>query len=200
MNSAQYATAITNELRDHAYAWLDGLRWRLELQLVLNIPALHAVYPFPVGFPLQPFSLVEEFAWTHEYDQDELRHVHRVEFVLRGRTNGAGSSVAWAVVTTGTPPASSLRTLSLLQAIHNCVLFAGNISLGVFEIAGPIYDDPALPFSIDAALVLEAILASLRLREPVHLRSRPITAAVPFRVFELRTASGILVREVGWRW
>ncbi|KAJ7511918.1 hypothetical protein B0H11DRAFT_1953617 [Mycena galericulata] len=175
MNSAQYATAITNELRDHAHAWLDALRWRLELQLVLNLPALHPAYPFPVGFPLQPFSLVEEFAWTHEYDQDELRHVHRVEFALRGRTSGAGSSVAWTVVTTG------------------------NISLGVIEIAGPIYDDPALPFSIDAALVLEAILASLRLREPVHLRSRPITVPVPFRVFELRTASGILVREVGWR-
>ncbi|KAJ7736057.1 hypothetical protein DFH07DRAFT_987012 [Mycena maculata] len=179
MNSAQYAIAITNELRDRVHDWLDGLRIGHMLHLSLNLPS-----PLPVGFPFGAFYLSETLEWIHEYGAEQLRHIHAISFVFQGRTNGPGSSVAWRVATTG------------------------EIDLGVFEIAAGVHDDTALPFSIDSALVLEATLASLQLRAPLHLSSQvgsvpnvqPNTVPHSFRDFELRTAGGTLVCHLGRRW
>ncbi|KAJ7738051.1 hypothetical protein DFH07DRAFT_944118 [Mycena maculata] len=178
MNNAQYAIAITNELRDRVHDWLDGLRIGHMLHLSLNTPS-----PLPVEFPFGVFFLSETLEWIHEYGAEQLRHIHAVSFVFQDRTNGPGSSVAWRVATTG------------------------DIDLGVFEIAAGVYDDAALPFDIDSALVLEAMLASLQSRAPVHLSSQagsvpnaqPNAALHFFRDFELRTAGGTLVRHLGRR-
>ncbi|KAJ7852245.1 hypothetical protein B0H13DRAFT_2673982 [Mycena leptocephala] len=79
--------------------------------------------------------------------------------------------------------------------------------LGVFEIAGPIYDTAVLPFTIDTDLVLEAMSASLRERMPVHLASRVVPVNVhpnelprPLRIYELRTSDQTAIRTLGTRW
>ncbi|KAJ7681275.1 hypothetical protein B0H17DRAFT_1205945 [Mycena rosella] len=82
-----------------------------------------------------------------------------------------------------------------------------SIELGVFEIAGAIYDDAARPFAINADLVLEAMLASLSARAPVRLASRhglvpnaqPGAPPHAVQVYELRTPGGEVIRQVGLR-
>ena len=77
----------------------------------------------------------------------------------------------------------------------------------MFEIAGPIYDDPRLPFVLGSDIVLEALLASLALHRPVRFGSHIIwvpdesgmigVSAVQF--FELRTPDQEVIRHVGAR-
>ncbi|KAJ7479173.1 hypothetical protein FB451DRAFT_1395770 [Mycena latifolia] len=186
MNPAQlhYATTIMNELRGWAHDWLAGLRASRELQRALNLPSPHPNHPLPMGFPFGDFELSQNFEWIHEYGTEQLRHAYSVEFVFHGRMNGPGSSVAWNLIT------------------------EGPIDLGVFEIAGRIYDDAQLPFAIDADLVLEAMLASLSARAPIRLASRDTVAPNPeadasphpVRVYELRTPHGAVIRQLGARW
>ncbi|KAJ7486952.1 hypothetical protein FB451DRAFT_1228396 [Mycena latifolia] len=185
MNPAQlqYATAIMDELRGWAHEWLAGLRASRALQRTLALPLPHPNYPLPSGFPFGNFALSQRFEWIHEYGAEQLRHVYSVDFALHGRMNGPGSSVAWNLVT------------------------EGPIQLGVFEIAGRIYDDALLPFEINTDLVLEAMLASLIARAPIRLASHDIAVgnvqpgAPPqyMRVYELCTPNGAVLRELGAR-
>lgn len=94
----------------------------------------------------------------------------------------------------------------------------GDIELGVFEIAGPIFDARSqLPFLLGSHIVLEAMLASLATRRPIRLGSHIIRlpeetsdlytsaftpghrrpSAVQF--FELRTPEEEIIRHVGAR-
>ncbi|KAJ7724035.1 hypothetical protein B0H14DRAFT_3004289, partial [Mycena olivaceomarginata] len=99
MNSTRYATAIMDELRGWTHEWLEGLRGIRRHQVALGLPVPHPSHPLPVGFPFGEFSLSERFEWIHTYGaQQQLRHIHHVEFVFHGRTQGPGSSVAWKVV------------------------------------------------------------------------------------------------------
>ncbi|KAJ7193046.1 hypothetical protein GGX14DRAFT_577565 [Mycena pura] len=89
---------------------------------------------------------------------------------------------------------------------------AAGVVPGVFDIAEPIYDDAARPFSIDADVVLEGLLwcthagASCRV-VPVEAAdsaagSRYASGArtpCALRVYELRTPSGYVFRRVGTR-
>ncbi|KAJ7193464.1 hypothetical protein GGX14DRAFT_478191 [Mycena pura] len=190
-----YITAVINELRSFAHMWIDGFRRRIRAAPPITLDRPHPAHPLPVGFPFGDSAVSETFEWIYECGREQVRHVHRVAFAFHGRTGppGAGSSVAWKVLTeTG-------------------------VVLGVFEIAGPIYDDAARPFSIDADVVLEGVAASLGARTPVHLASRvvPVEAAdaaagsryasaartpCALRVYELRTPSGYVFRRVGTRW
>lgn len=182
MNPAQqqYAIAIMAELRGWAREWLEGLRQSRALNRTLGLPD----DSLPSGFPFGDFSLTRRFGWVHEYGAEELRHVYPVAFVFLRRTHGPGSSVAW-----------SLNT-------------EGPIQLGVFEIAGRVYDDGRRPFRIDADLVLEGMVASLDAHEPVRLASRdaPLQDTAPphavrlARVYELRTPGGVVIRRLGVRW
>jgi hypothetical protein len=70
---------------------------------------------------------------------------------------------------------------------HLYVPGAASTPLGIFEIAGPIYEDATLPFRIDTDLVLEAMAASLRKRVPIHLASHIVPPNVHLR--------GVL-----WKW
>ncbi|KAJ7164318.1 hypothetical protein C8R46DRAFT_310720 [Mycena filopes] len=190
MNTEQYATAIMDELRGWAQEWLQGLSAMRAMQTALGTDVPYPSYPLPIGFPLGDFTLTQGFSWTHVYgDYHQIRHTYTVDFILQGRTNGPGSSVAWSVVER-----------------------EGGILLGILEIAGPIYDDAQLPFRIDTDLLLLAMAASLRVHTPIHLRSRveviagpvvhPNNAGVPHpqRVYELRTAHQHVVCELGRRW
>jgi hypothetical protein len=111
-----------------------------------------------VGFPFGEFSLSERFEWIHTYGaQQQLRHIHHVEFAFHGRTQGPGSSVAWKVV-----DSISVFLWNSFYSNYRRHLYvpgAASIPLGVFEIAGPIYQDATLPFRIDTDLVLEAMAA-----------------------------------------
>ncbi|KAJ7870599.1 hypothetical protein B0H14DRAFT_2725595, partial [Mycena olivaceomarginata] len=168
-------TDIMNELRGWTREWLEGLLGIRRHQVALGLPVPYPSHPLPVGFPFGEFS--ERFEWIHTYGTQQLRHIHHVEFVFYGRTQGPGSSVAWKVVDsiTSTP-------------------------LGIFEIAGPIYEDATLPFRIDTDLVLEAMAASLRsahiVPANVHLRGVPH----PLRTYELRTSNHTIIRSLGTRW
>ncbi|KAJ7108385.1 hypothetical protein C8R43DRAFT_1140048 [Mycena crocata] len=172
-----------DELRGWVHDWLEGFRRSRELQIVLSLPIPYPSHPLPIGFPFEDFSLWQRFEWIHEYGTEQLRHIHSVDFFFHGRTNGLGSSVAWKVAT------------------------ADGIELGVFEIAGPIYADDALPFRIDTDLVLEGILASLAQHTPVHLASRLVSVpnvqshAPPqtLQVYELRTPTQQVICQVGAR-
>ncbi|KAJ6582670.1 hypothetical protein DFH09DRAFT_1275556 [Mycena vulgaris] len=187
MNAAEYATAIMDELRGWAHGWLVALRTTCALQRILNLPSPHANYSLPPGFPFGDFTLSQLFEWIHEYGTEQLRHTHSVAFILRGRTNGPSSSVAWTLI-----PEEE------------------QIELGVLEIAGPIYDDGELPFQIDTDLVLEGMMASLCARAPMYLASRTLAAMNPnsppgapphvLRIYELRTPTGTVIRRVGVRW
>ncbi|KAJ7897451.1 hypothetical protein B0H13DRAFT_2337877 [Mycena leptocephala] len=180
MNSTQYATAIMDELRGWTHEWLEGLLGIRRHQVTLGLPVPYPSHPLPVGFPFGEFSLSERFEWIHTYGaQQQLRHIHHVEFFFYGRTQGSGSSVAWKVVDsiTSTP-------------------------LGIFEIADPIYKDATLPFRIDTDLVLEAMAASLRKRVPIHLTSHIVPSNVhlrgvprPLRIYELRTSNHTIIRR-----
>ncbi|KAF8190943.1 hypothetical protein K438DRAFT_1935469 [Mycena galopus ATCC 62051] len=187
MNPIEYTTAITNELRGWAQSWIEGLCGIRQQQPFLGLPTPYPNYPLPVGFPFDQFTLSETFEWIHEDGTEQRRHIYNVALVLEGRTNGPDSSVAWRVVNT-----------------------ADRTPLGIFEIAGPIYDSANLPFRIDTDLILEAMSASLRERAPVHLASRvdlapdpdPNGMARPFRIYELRTPnpSPVVIRTLGMAW
>ncbi|KAJ6556184.1 hypothetical protein B0H19DRAFT_1235457 [Mycena capillaripes] len=187
MNHAQYVTAIMDELRHWAHAWLEGLRELRQLQTVLGQLIPYPSHPLPAGFPFGQFSLSHRCEWIHEYGSEQLRHIHNVDFLFQGRTNGPGSSIAWSAVD-----------------------IADQTDLGVFEIAGPIYDDATpLPFRIDTDLVLEGMSASLRERVPIHLASRVVAVVPnehpddlprPLRIYELRTANQTVIRVLGSRW
>ncbi|KAJ6582635.1 hypothetical protein DFH09DRAFT_1275549 [Mycena vulgaris] len=187
MNAVEYATAIMDELRGWAHDRLVALRTTCALQRILNLPSPHANYSLPPGFPFGDFTLSQLFEWIHEYGTEQLRHTHSVAFILRGRTNGPSSSVAWTLI-----PEEE------------------QIELGVLEIAGPIYDDGELPFQIDTDLVLEGMMASLCARAPMYLASRTLAAMNPnsppgapphvLRIYELRTPTGTVIRRVGVRW
>ncbi|KAJ7212746.1 hypothetical protein B0H12DRAFT_378233 [Mycena haematopus] len=189
MDPIQYTTIIMNELRGWAQFWIDGLRGIRQQQAALGLVVPYPNYPLPIGFPFDEFTLSETFEWIHEDGSEQRRHIYNVGFVLHGRTDGLDSSVAWKVVNSadGTP-------------------------LGIFEIAGPIYDSPVLPFPIDTDLVLEAMSASLGECAPVHLASHVVLAPDPdtdpngllrpARIYELRTPSpsSVVVRIVGTCW
>ncbi|KAJ7891144.1 hypothetical protein B0H13DRAFT_2039346 [Mycena leptocephala] len=175
-SSFLYATHIKNELQ--------GFRGIRQQQADLGSYVPYPSHPLPVGFPLGDFSLSHTFEWVHVYGTEQLRHIHRVDFVFQGRTNGPGSSIGWSVVDR-----------------------EDGTDLGVFEIAGPIYDTAVLPFTIDTDLVLEAMSASLRERMPVHLASRVVPVNVhpnelprPLRIYELRTSDQTAIRTLGTRW
>ncbi|KAJ6452636.1 hypothetical protein C8R45DRAFT_1040437 [Mycena sanguinolenta] len=194
MDPSQYTTLIVNELRYWTQNWIDGLRDIRQQQgqqqaagLVIPYPN----YPLPVGFPFDEFMLSETFEWIHEDGYHQRRHIYNVRFVFQGRTHGSDSSIAWSVVNS-----------------------ADETALGVFEIAGPIYDSPTVPFQMDTDLVLEAMSASLGARAPVHLASRvvlippdpntPNGLPRPLRIYELRRPTGpsssVVIRRLGTCW
>ncbi|KAJ7474109.1 hypothetical protein FB451DRAFT_284462 [Mycena latifolia] len=179
MDYQAYATAITDELRAWIHAWLSAVQssWALHADLALPLP--HPNHPLPPTFPFGARCVWKVFEWIHEYGTDQLRHRYAVALAFHGRTHGPGSSVAWKIL-------------------------SGNIALAVFEVAGPIYDDPALPFALGADLVVEALLASLALRCPVRLGSYliPILShswARAVQFFELRTPEQEVIRHVAAR-
>ncbi|KAF8212782.1 hypothetical protein K438DRAFT_2010057 [Mycena galopus ATCC 62051] len=184
MNYDAYATAITNELRSWVHDWLAGIYLSWNLHDVLRIPLPHHTYPLPPAFPFGAFSSWQDFEWIHEYGStNQLRHCYAVCFAFHGRTGGPGSSVVWKIV-------------------------SGDVELGVFEIAGPIFDARSqLPFTLGARIVLEAVLASLATRRPIRLGSHiirlpdstdpPAPSAVQF--FELRTPEEEVIRHIGAR-
>jgi hypothetical protein len=193
-----------NELRGWGHDWLEGFRGIRQQQVDLGSYVPYPSHPLPVGFPFGDFSLSHTFEWLHEYGTEQLRHIHHVDFVFQGRTNGPGSSIGWSVVDREgelflAPPTGS--------KIAHSRPFADGTELGVFEIAGPIYDTAVLPFTIDTDLVLEAMSASLRERMPVHLASRVVPMHVhpnqlprPLRIYELRTSDQTAIRTLGTRW
>ncbi|KAJ7891134.1 hypothetical protein B0H13DRAFT_1887231 [Mycena leptocephala] len=195
---------IMNELRGWGHDWLEGFRGIRQQQVDLGSYVPYPSHPLPVGFPFGDFSLSHTFEWVHEYGTEQLRHIHHVDFVFQGRTNGPGSSIGWSVVDSEgrlflAPPTGSM--------IAHSVFFADGTELGVFEIAGPIYDTAVLPFTIDTDLVLEAMSASLGERMPVHLASRVVPVHVhpnqlprPLRIYELRTSDQTAIRTLGTRW
>ncbi|KAJ7105191.1 hypothetical protein C8R44DRAFT_942995 [Mycena epipterygia] len=181
MNYQEYATAITNELRSWVHAWLEGVYASWTLHVALGLPLPHPNYPFPAStFPFgDGFTAWKVFEWVHEYGgANQLRHSYAVVFVFRGRTNGPGSSVVWKIQ-------------------------SGDIDLALFEIAGPIYDDPGLPFVLGAHIVVEALLESLVLRCPVRLGSHvvqmndDVAGASAVQFFELRTSEQNLLGNCG---
>ncbi|KAJ6598595.1 hypothetical protein B0H10DRAFT_1959412 [Mycena sp. CBHHK59/15] len=182
----QYATAIMDELRSWVCTWLQGVRSEWTMHTSLNLPAPYPNYPLPSGFPFGDFSMSQTFEWIHEYGAEQIRHSYPADFRFHGRTYGRSSSVAWKVSTTN------------------------EVVLGVFEIAGPVYDDPCLPFEIGPDLVFEAMLASLATHKPVHLGSHigvvvlqnhnNANTAQSVQFFELRTSDHSLIRRVGARW
>ncbi|KAJ7224960.1 hypothetical protein B0H12DRAFT_1077905 [Mycena haematopus] len=182
MNYDAYATAITNELRSWVHDWLVGIYVSWNLHAVLRIPLPYPTHPLPPSFPFS-FSTWQTFEWIHEYGTNQLRHSYTVSFAFHGRTGGPGSSVVWKIL-------------------------SGDVELGVFEIAGPIFDARSqLPFALGPRIVLEALLASLATRLPIRLGSyiiqlpnrpdAPGPSAVQF--FELRTPEETVIRHIGSR-
>ncbi|KAJ7626891.1 hypothetical protein FB45DRAFT_1029271 [Roridomyces roridus] len=214
MDYEQYATAITNELRDWAHAWLAGVgsNWLRHVELGLPLPRPN--YPLPSSFPFGTSEIQQTFQWVHEYGgTNQIRHSYAVCLAFHGRTRGPGSSVAWKIVSGSFRfhlfPAKPRRGTDPMP-----YLSAGNIELGVFEIAGPIYDDDrrTLPFVLGAELVLDALLLSLALRQPVRLasyrfslppgtpRSRGSSSTMSgIQFFELRTPEEEVVKHLGAR-
>ncbi|KAF7363022.1 hypothetical protein MVEN_00654000 [Mycena venus] len=174
MNYDAYATAITDELRSWVHEWLAGIYATWILHDTLRLPLPHPTYPLPPSFPFGAFSTWQAFEWVHEYGgTNQIRHNYAVSFAFHGRTNGPGSSVVWKIL-------------------------SGNIELGVFEIAGPIYDARSqVPFTLGSYIVLEALLASLATRRPIRLGSYIVrlpprsesdtTSPSAVQFFELRT-------------
>ncbi|KAJ7766057.1 hypothetical protein B0H16DRAFT_385250 [Mycena metata] len=182
MNYDAYATAITDELRSWVHLWLAGISASWALHDTLGLPLPHPTYPLPPSFPFGPFLTWQNFEWVHEYGANQIHHRYAVSFAFYGRTSGPDSSVVWKIL-------------------------SGAIELGIFEIAGPIFDARSqLPFPLGSHIVLEALLASLATRRPVRLGSHIIrlpegerigTSAVQF--FELRTPEQEVIRHVGTR-
>ncbi|KAJ7777695.1 hypothetical protein DFH07DRAFT_951345 [Mycena maculata] len=185
MNYEEYATAITDELRGWVHAWLVGVRAAWTVHAALGLTLANPNYPLPAAFPFGAFLAQQMFEWIHEYGGgSQLRHRYMVTFAFHGRTGGPGSSVAWKIV-------------------------SGDIELGVFEIAGHIYDADRsrLPFVLGPELVVEAMLASLALHRPVHLGSYifrvpsgsegALGSGVQF--FELRTPEQVVIQHLGTR-
>ncbi|KAJ7182364.1 hypothetical protein C8R43DRAFT_4127 [Mycena crocata] len=186
MDYEAYATAITDELRAWVHEWLAGIQESWVLHAALGLPLPHLNYPLPLTFPFGAVRVWTVFEWVHEYNAEQLRHSYAVSLAFYGRTNGADSSIAWKIL-------------------------SGDIELGVFEIAGPIYDEERslLPFTLGAELVVEGLLASLGLHRPIRLGSHVIhlpnglnpglIGASAVQLFELRTADQDVLRHVGAR-
>ncbi|KAJ6557059.1 hypothetical protein DFH09DRAFT_1084407 [Mycena vulgaris] len=171
MDYHAYATVITDELRGWVHAWLAGVHTSWAQYAALALPLPYPTYPLPFAFPFTAHPVHRVFEWVHEYGPvHQLHHRYLVALTFTGRTRGAGSSVAWMVL-------------------------SGDVALAVFEVAGPVFDDAALPFALGAELVVEALLASLALRRPVHLGSHtialpPDTGVRGVQFFEFRTPEG----------
>ncbi|KAF7332864.1 hypothetical protein MVEN_02391400 [Mycena venus] len=185
MDYVRYVTTIMDELRGKAQEWIDNVRGVRQQLVALGMSLPYPSYPLPIAFPFGEFTASQTFEWIHEYGTEQLRHIFTVDFILQGRTSGPGSSVAWRVINS-----------------------ADGKLLGIFEIAGPIYDSATLPFPIDTDLILEAMSASLGVHAPVHLASRVVTIAntthpdglpQPLRIYELRTANQMVIRNLGTR-
>ncbi|KAJ6454148.1 hypothetical protein C8R45DRAFT_627927 [Mycena sanguinolenta] len=183
MNYDAYATAITDELRSWVHDWLAGIYVSWNLHAVLVIPLPYPTHPLPPSFPFGAFSAWQVFEWIHEYGTNQLRHSYAVSLAFHGRTSGPGSSVVWKIL-------------------------SGDVELGVFEVAGPIFDARSqLPFTLGSRIVLEALLASLATRRPIRLGSHiirlpsrpdaPGPSALQF--FELRTPEEDVIRHIGAR-
>ncbi|KAJ7617091.1 hypothetical protein FB45DRAFT_1063633 [Roridomyces roridus] len=216
----RYATMLMDQLRDHTSNWMGGLRWQryLSFNAQWRLPnVLPPRFPFPMSIHHARHPLLSTtIGWAHEYPAigEVLRHFYAVHLFVEARRRGmapaAGiSSVAWKMVTW----AGEL----------------GIVTLGVFEMSAQVWNEYRATSLLAphhnnyrlADIVLEAIQASLVLREPVRLVRRSFTVVVPGRVgrrdegvaraprsrspvetlviFELRTPSGTLVRELG-RW
>ncbi|KAJ7214825.1 hypothetical protein GGX14DRAFT_609492 [Mycena pura] len=174
-----YATAITAELRAWVRVWLAGVRATWDLHAALHLPLPHPAHPLPQTFPFGAQAEWQVFEWVHAYGTEQLRHCYAVSLAFCGRTGTA--SVVWKIM-------------------------SGGVELGVFEVAGPIYDARAqLPFVLGADLVVEALLASLATHRPVHLASHVIRGGgdvSAIQVFTLRMP-GIteeIIRILGARW
>ncbi|KAJ6517278.1 hypothetical protein C8R47DRAFT_1086846 [Mycena vitilis] len=200
MNPAQqYATDIMDQLRGWAHDWLEGLRGIRQQQTTLNLPVPYPSHPLPVGFPIDLFSLSQRFEWVHEYTITSTSSSRGVRMDRVRQLHGVSSI-------------GQVRSLSLHRLKNHSPrfldYFAAAIQLGVFEIAGPIYNDAALPFQIDTDLVLEATSTSLSERVPIHLASRVVAVpnthadglAHPMRIYELRTSNRTVIRVLGRRW
>ncbi|KAJ7860967.1 hypothetical protein B0H14DRAFT_2743165 [Mycena olivaceomarginata] len=175
MNSTQYATDIMNELRGWTREWLEGLLGIRRHQVALGLPVPYPSHPVPVGFPFGEFSLSERFEWIHTYGAQQLRHIHHVEFVFYGRTQGPGSSVAWKVV----------DSISICPIYEDATL--------------PFRIDTDLVLEAMAASLRKRVpihLASQIVPANVHLRGVPH----PLRIYELRTSNHTIIRSLGTRW
>ncbi|KAJ7798418.1 hypothetical protein B0H13DRAFT_2504995 [Mycena leptocephala] len=190
MNYDGYATAITDELRFWVHEWLAGVYASWALHDVLQLPLPHQNYPLPPTFPFGAFS-----TWQV--------------------SNGCTSTAARTSCDTATPWPSPSTDAPTAQARlwrgKSCLVC--DVELGVFEIAGPIYDARSLlPFTLGSQLVLEALLASLATRRPVRLGSHIIrlpdgsdmdamaqrTPASAVQFFELRTPEEQSASDSTW--
>ncbi|KAJ6600698.1 hypothetical protein B0H10DRAFT_1958725 [Mycena sp. CBHHK59/15] len=181
----QYATAIMDELRSWVCTWLQGVRSEWTMHTSLNLPAPYPNYPLPSGFPFGDFSMSQTSNGSTNTGQNKFGTPTRGFQISRSHLRS--------------------QLISGLESLHD-----KRSSAGCFEIAGPVYDDPCLPFEIGPDLVFEAMLASLATHKPVHLGSHigvvvlqnhnNANTAQSVQFFELRTSDHSLIRRVGARW
>ncbi|KAL0580025.1 hypothetical protein V5O48_001958 [Marasmius crinis-equi] len=181
MDTQQELDHVIDTLVTFAHDWLLGFIHAMKTyRATVGLPPPHPHYPLPVEFPFG--GLTEVFHWVQIFDN--ATQVDR-SFRVRMR-HYEGNADRWE---------------PLLWTIYS-----GTITFGSVELDRRVYVDQSV-FSVDPLFVLEGMADAVKRRTKLTVSSRILMQQVSqvhdeniwYELFEVRTASNELVKELGRR-
>ncbi|KAJ8094016.1 hypothetical protein AAF712_008106 [Marasmius tenuissimus] len=181
MNTQDELSPILETLVSLAHDWLLGFVHAMKTyRATIGLPPPHPQYPLPVEFPFG--GLTEVFHWVQIFDNET--QVDR-SFRVRMR-HFEGNAERWE---------------PLLW-----VIYSGTFTFGTVELDRRVYVDQSV-FSVDPLFVLEGMADAVKRHTKLTVSSRILMQEVSsvqdeniwFELFEVRTASDELVKELGRR-
>ncbi|KAK1215539.1 hypothetical protein PQX77_021841 [Marasmius sp. AFHP31] len=181
MNTQNELSPILETLISLAHDWLLGFVYTVKTyRATIGLPPPHPQYPLPVEFPFG--DLTEVFHWVQIFDNET--QVDR-SFCLRIK-HVEGDAECWEPL--------------------QWVIYGETFTLGTLELDRRVYVDQFV-FSVDPLFVLEGMADAVKRRTKLTVSSRILMQEVSpvqdeniwYELFEVRTASDELVKELGRR-